>query len=157
MDLVIEIGTGLWGLMLKIFLIVMPLIIILEWARSQPWFDRLIRAAHPLFRPIGFRPQALFPLLTGVVFGIAYGAGVLIPQAQSGELDRRQIFLIGAFLCVCHAIIEDTLLFVVLGGSGWIILVTRFTVAIAVVYLLAKLPWPSPVPEPSLRVPEPAE
>jgi Fe2+ transport system protein B len=147
MDLAIEIGNGLLGLMLKIFLIVMPLIIALEWARAQPWFDRVIRAAHPVFRPMGFRPQALFPLLTGVIFGIAYGAGVLIPQAQSGDLDRRQIFLIGAFLCICHAIIEDTLLFVALGGNGWIVLVARFAVAIAVVYLLARLPWPAAVTE----------
>lgn len=150
-DLAIEIGSGLLGLMLKIFLIVMPLIIVLEWARVQPWFDRVIQAAHPAFRPMGFRPQALFPLLTGVIFGIAYGAGVLIPQAQSGDLDRRQIFLVGAFLCVCHAIIEDTLLFVALGGSGWIILVSRFVVAFAVVWALARLPWPAAVPVTSHR------
>ncbi|MEW5701962.1 MAG: nucleoside recognition domain-containing protein [Candidatus Zixiibacteriota bacterium] len=150
----IEIGTGLWGLMLKIFLIVMPLIILLEWARSQPWFDRAIQSAIPVFRPMGFRPQALFPLLTGVIFGIAYGAGVLIPQGQSGDLDRRQIFLVGAFLCICHAIIEDTLLFVALGGSGWIILTARFAVAIAVVWLLARLPWPAATPEMSPVSPE---
>jgi hypothetical protein len=143
MDLVLEIARGLFGLMSKIFLIVMPLIIALEWARSQPWFDRVINSAHPFFRPIGFKPQALFPLLTGVVFGIAYGAGVLIPQARSGDLDRRQVFLIGAFLCICHAMIEDTLLFMALGGNGWWIFLSRTVVAIAVVYILSRLPWPA--------------
>ncbi|MBI3873296.1 MAG: nucleoside recognition protein [candidate division Zixibacteria bacterium] len=139
-----EIAGGLWGLGLKVFIIVMPLITFLEWAKSQTWFTRAIDGAMPLFRPIGFRPQSLFPLLTGVLFGISYGAGVLIPQARSGDLDARQVFLIGAFLSVCHAIIEDTLLFVSLGASGTVLLGTRIVVAMVVVGALARLPWPRP-------------
>jgi hypothetical protein len=129
--------------MLKIFLIVMPLIMFLEWARSRQWFARFIDATNPVFKPVGFRPQALFPLLTGILFGISYGAGVLIPQARSGELDARQVFLIGAFLSVCHAIIEDTLLFAALGGNAWVIVLTRFSVALLVVFALSRLSWPA--------------
>lgn len=143
MDIAKEIASGLGGLMLKIFLIVMPLLMALEWARSRRWFTRAINATQPVFRPLGFRPTALFPLITGIIFGIAYGAGVLIPQARSGELDRQQIFLITAFLGVCHAIIEDTLLFVALGGNGWTIVLTRFVAALVIVFVLSKLSWPA--------------
>lgn len=146
MDVAQEIGTGLFGLMFKIFVIVMPLLIVLEWARSRPWFTRAVDSTHVIFRPIGFRPTALFPLLTGIIFGIAYGAGVLIPQARSGELDRQQIFLITAFLGVCHAIIEDTLLFVALGGNGWFLVLTRFLAALVIVFVLSRLSWPDPGP-----------
>jgi len=142
-EIIKEIAGGLGGLMLKIFLIVMPLIILLEWAKSQRWFGRFIDATNPLFRPIGFRPQAIFPLLIGIIFGIAYGAGVLIPQARSGDLDAKQVFLIAAFLGLCHAIIEDTLLFVALGANGWVIVVTRFLIALGVVFGLSKLGWPA--------------
>jgi hypothetical protein len=142
-EIIKEIAGGLGGLMLKIFLIVMPLIILLEWAKSQRWFGRFIDATNPLFRPIGFRPQAIFPLLIGIIFGIAYGAGVLIPQARSGDLDAKQVFLIAAFLGLCHAIIEDTLLFVALGANGWVIVVTRFLIALGAVYGLSKLSWPA--------------
>jgi hypothetical protein len=142
-EIVSEIAGGLGGLMLKIFLIVMPLIIFLEWAKSQRWFGRFIEATNPLFRPVGFRPQALFPLLIGLLFGIAYGAGVLIPQARSGDLDAKQVFLIAAFLGLCHAIIEDTLLFVALGAHGWVIVVSRFLIALAAVFGLSKLRWPA--------------
>ena len=141
-----EIAQGLGGLMLKIFLIVMPLLMVLEWARNRRWFTRAIDATHSVFRPLGFGPTALFPLITGIIFGIAYGAGVLIPQARSGELDRRQIFLIVAFLGVCHAIVEDTLLFVALGGNGWTIVITRFVAALVIVFALSKLSWPAPEP-----------
>lgn len=143
MAIVNEIGLGLGGLMLKIFLIVMPLIMFLEWARTRPWFARFVTATDPVFRPVGFRPQALFPLLTGIFFGISYGAGVLIPQARSGDLDRKQVFLITAFLSVCHAIVEDTLLFVALGGNGLVIVVVRTITALLVVFVLSRLRWPA--------------
>lgn len=146
MDIAVDIGKGLFGLMLKIFLIVMPLIMLLEWARTRRWFTRAIDSARPVFRPVGFQPVALFPLLTGIVFGIAYGAGVLIPQARSGDLDRKQVFLITAFLGVCHAIIEDTLLFVALGANGWMIVITRFCAALLIVFALSKLSWPQVTP-----------
>jgi hypothetical protein len=143
MELVTEIARGLGALMLKIFLIVMPLIMFLEWAKTRRWFSRFIVASEPVFRPIGFRPQALFPLLIGLFFGISYGAGVLIPQARSGDLDKKQIFLIAAFLSVCHAIVEDTLLFVAVGGNGLVIVVVRTIMALVVVFLLSRLRWPA--------------
>lgn len=141
-DIVKEIAGGLGGLMLKVFLIVMPLIILLEWAKSQRWFNRFIVASNSVFRPIGFKPQAIFPLLIGIIFGIAYGAGVLIPQSRSGDLDAKQVFLIAAFIGLCHAIIEDTLLFVAMGGSGWVMIVSRTLLAMGVVFGLSKLNWP---------------
>lgn len=138
-----EIASGLFGLMLKVFLIVMPLIMFLEWARTQDWFARFINSTNRVFSPIGFRPQSLFPLLIGVLFGISYGAGVLIPQSRSGEMGSKQVFLVAAYLSLCHAIVEDTLLFVALGASAWIILVTRFAAAMLIVFLLSRLSWPS--------------
>jgi hypothetical protein len=150
-----EIGGGLGSLMLRVFLILMPLLIVLEWVRSRVWFKRLIRSAEPVFHPIGFRPQAIFPLMTGLIFGISYGAGVLIPQAQSGDLDKRQIFLVAAFLMICHAVFEDTLLFVVVGGTGWVMVVTRFVAAVIVIAILSRLPWPTPVAASALAVENP--
>lgn len=138
-----EIASGLLGLVLKVFLIVMPLIMFLEWARTQDWFSRFINSTNRVFSPIGFHPQSLFPLMIGVLFGISYGAGVLIPQSRSGEMGSKQVFLVAAYLSLCHAIVEDTLLFVALGASAWIILVTRFAAAMLIVFLLSRLSWPT--------------
>ena len=146
--IITEIAGGLGGLMLKVFVIVVPLITLLEWAKSKRWFNRMVNSVQPIFRPVGFRQIALFPLLTGLIFGISYGAGVLIPQARSGELDPKQIFLVSAFLGICHALFEDTLLFVAVGASAWILPVTRFTAALIIVSALARLPWPLSTPEP---------
>jgi hypothetical protein len=120
----------------------MPLLVFLEWARTQAWFARFIKASGTVFNPVGLRSESLFPLMTGVLFGISYGAGVLIPQAQSGELSRKQVFLTALFLCMCHAIIEDTLLFVLLGANAWVVVVTRFIAAMAIVYTFSRCAWP---------------
>jgi hypothetical protein len=146
MEIVWDIADGLWGLMLRAFVILMPLLVVLEWVRSRVWFRRFIAAATPVFDPVGFRPQAIFPLVTGLIFGISYGAGVLIPQARSGELDRKQIFLVAAFLTICHAVLEDTFLFVVVGGKAWVMVTARFLTALLVISILARLPWPAPLP-----------
>jgi hypothetical protein len=147
-EIINEIAGGLGGLMLKVFVIVVPLITFLEWAKSQRWFNRMVNSVEPLFRPVGFRQNALFPLLTGLIFGISYGAGVLIPQARSGELDPKQIFLVASFLGICHALFEDTLLFVAVGASAWILPATRFAAALMIVSALARLPWPLAAPDP---------
>lgn len=141
-DAAYEISAGLFGLALKIFVIVMPLLMFLEWARTQAWFARFIKASGAMFNPIGLRSESLFALMTGILFGISYGAGVLIPQAQSGALSRKQVFLIALFLCLCHAIIEDTLLFALLGANAWIIIVTRFVAAMIFVYAFSRSAWP---------------
>ena len=148
-----EIATGLGGLMLKVFVIVVPLITLLEWAQRQRWFTQMVNSIQPLFRPLGFRQNALFPLLTGLIFGISYGAGVLIPQARSGELDPKQIFLVASFLGICHALVEDTLLFVAVGASAWILPCTRFAVALILVSALARLPWPLAAPDAQTETP----
>lgn len=141
-DAAYEISIGLFGLALKIFVIVVPLLVFLEWARTQTWFARFIRVSGIVFRPIGLRPESLFPLMTGILFGISYGAGVLIPQAQSGELSRKQVFLTALFLCLCHAVFEDTLLFALVGANAWVVVLTRFVAAMTIVFLFSRIAWP---------------
>ncbi len=79
-----------------------------------------------------------FSLLVGVFLGITYGAGILIKEAQNSSLSRRDIFYIGTFLMICHAIIEDTLLFVIFDANLTIIVVARVIAAIIFSYILLK-------------------
>ena len=83
--------------------------------------------------------EAALPLFTGVFLGIAYGAGIIIRVAQEKRLPPRELFLMGLFLATCHAVVEDTLIFVVIGGSAWIMLGARLVLAICLTALLARL------------------
>lgn len=79
-----------------------------------------------------------FSLTVGVFLGITYGAGLLIKEAQNSSLSKRDVFYVGTFLMICHAIIEDTLLFVIFDANLTIIVVARVVFAIIFSYILLK-------------------
>lgn len=138
MDTLMPALTGALTLSVKLLLIVVPLVTIFEVLRYLPVFRRAARAVEPMMRGMGLSPQAAVPLFTGIFLGIAYGAGIIIRVAQEKKLPRRELFLMGLFLATCHAVVEDTLIFVVVGGNGWIILGVRLLIAFG---LTAGLAW----------------
>lgn len=60
-------------------------------------------------------------------------------MAQEKRLPRRELFLMGLFLATCHAVVEDTLIFVAIGGNGWVILGVRIVIAVGMTALLARM------------------
>ncbi len=134
--------AALWGALKlsgKLLLIVVPLVTLFEVLRYLPVFRRAGKAVDPLMRGMGLTRDAAVPLFTGIFLGIAYGAGIIIRVSQEKSLPRRQLFLMGLFLATCHAVVEDTLIFVVLGANGWIMLGIRILLAIVLTTLLARL------------------
>ncbi|AMV71945.1 nucleoside recognition domain-containing protein [Desulfuromonas carbonis] len=136
---------GAGKLSLKLVLIIVPLVTIFEVLRYLPVFRRAGGAVDPLMRGMGLTRDAAIPLFTGIFLGIAYGAGIIIRVAQEKRLPRRELFLMGLFLATCHAVVEDTLVFVVIGGNGWIMLGVRLLIAIGLTALLARL-WRPTLP-----------
>jgi len=56
--------------------------------------------AQPLYRLFGWmriRKQSVMALFVGIIFGIAYGGGVLLEEKRSGALNRRDALLVGIF------------------------------------------------------------
>ena len=80
-----------------------------------------------------------FSIVVGVILGITYGAGILIQEAKSGSISKADLFYIGTFLMICHAIIEDTLLFVIFGADFTMVIAIRTIAAIIVSYLFLKV------------------
>lgn len=79
-----------------------------------------------------------FSITVGVVLGITYGAGILISEYEKGILQKKEIFFIGTYLMICHAIIEDTLLFVIFGANAWVIVSLRLFFATFLSFVLLK-------------------
>ncbi len=146
MDAFVSALAGGLTLSLKLLLIIVPLVTVFEVLRYLPVFRRAGRAFDPLMHGMGLSRDAAVPLFTGIFLGIAYGAGIMIRVAQEKRLPRRELFLMGLFLATCHAVVEDTLVFVVLGANGWIILGVRIFIAVALTVLLARF-WEKHRPE----------
>ncbi|WP_456396425.1 nucleoside recognition protein [Desulfurobacterium sp.] len=112
----------------KIVLLIVITIFLLNFIKSLPVIKR-----------VSEKVNTTFSILTGLFLGITYGAGVLINEAESGNLTKKDIFFIGTFLMICHSVIEDSFLFVIFGAS-WIPMVAiRLLLAVLISATMARL------------------
>jgi hypothetical protein len=124
---------------IKMFLVLVAIFIILELGRRYGLLEKTLRAIGAVTRFIGLKPESGMPWLAGNVFGIVFGAGVVIETAREGRLDSKQITLVATFLALCHGLFEDTAIFLVLGANIFWILVPRIVLAVAVTWVLSKV------------------
>jgi len=117
-----EAALGSLGMVKTILLIVTPIMVVLEGLQRADAFGRAEAALRPLLRRLRLSAEGSFALIVGVFFGILYGAGPLMHVGEEGNVEQAEVTRIGLFLGLCHAVVEDTLLFVTLGAS-WVWLV----------------------------------
>jgi len=115
------------SLSLKVMLLVTTLIFVLDFIKSLQMIEKHSQKVN-----------SGFSILVGVILGITYGAGILIAEYEKGFLQKREILFIGTYLMICHAIIEDTLLFVIFGANLWIVVGLRIMFATLIAYLVLK-------------------
>jgi hypothetical protein len=139
MDALLAALVGALKLSAKLILIIVPLVTAFEVLRYLPVFRRAGNVVEPAMRGVGLTREAAVPLFTGIFLGLAYGAGIIIRVAQQKKLPDRELFLMGLFLATCHSVVEDILIFVVIGGSGLAILGVRLGLAVLLTGLMARI------------------
>ncbi len=111
---------------------------LLRWLGVERLVHKLL---YPLLRLLGIGPAAANITVIGITLGLSFGAGLLLREAHSGRLTPRDILLTLCFLGLCHSLIEDTLLIMLLGADLSGILWARLTFALVIIALIARLPW----------------
>ncbi len=137
-DILIEGIVGSLSSIYSIAKIVIPLMVILQIAKDYNILDKISKSFEFVAKFFNMSRESSLPLLVGIIFGLSYGAGVIIQAAKEGNLSKKDTFLISAFLVICHAIIEDTLIFVAVGANGYILLGLRTFAAAVITYILSK-------------------
>ena len=133
-----EASIGSLSSVWQIAIIVIPLMIIMQLAKDYKILDYISRFLKPVTDFFGMSNESGFPLLIGFIFGLSYGAGVIIQSSKEGNLSKKDLVLLIVFLASCHAVIEDTLIFVAVGASGWVLFGARLIVAIIATYMMSK-------------------
>lgn len=118
--------------------IIIPIMIILQILKDYKILDKIIKPFAFITKMFKTSDGAVLPLLVGLLFGLSYGAGVIIQSAKEGDLTKRDLLIITIFLATCHAVFEDTLIFVAVGANGFILLGTRIVAAVLLTYVIAK-------------------
>ena len=104
-------------LMGQIVLIIAALVVLLRLIRRYR-LDRLIHLGlRPLLPLVGLTDKAINVVLVGMTLGLSYGGGLLIQESRQGVLEAREMFFSVCLLLLCHGLIEDTLLILLLGAD----------------------------------------
>jgi hypothetical protein len=134
MEIILTSLFGALRLIATLFCIIVPLTMFYEFVKSR---QSALSARDRTF--MGLSGKGLIPLFTGIIIGITYGAGVIIHSIRSTDIGKDEAFLILLYLSVCHAMIEDTLIFVVIGANGLILIGARFLLATVLTYAVYRV------------------
>ncbi len=122
--------------MIIVYGIVIAMVSILETLKLLKLTDVIVRVISPVLRLAGISRNAGEITVVGLILGLAFGGAYLIQEAKKGHIRHRDIVLSMAFLALCHALIEDTILLKLIGGDYWILLVYRSIISFLIVIIL---------------------
>lgn len=124
---------------LTVYAIILLLLVIVKLLNFLHITDMLGRVLRPVLHMMGISKDAAPVTIIGMTMGIGYGGGLIIHEARSGRLSKRDIFFSLSFMGLMHSMIEDTLLMIFLGGHISGVLFLRFIFAMIVIFFLVRL------------------
>jgi spore maturation protein SpmB len=128
-------GRDMGYLTVKILVLIVLLMIlqrILAEFGVTRFLARLLK--YPLIA-LGLPPDTVFLWIVANTLGLAYGAGVLIDEVESGKISREHADALNHHIGVCHSLLEDSFLFAAIGVPVVWITVPRVIIAAVVVWL----------------------
>lgn len=123
----------------QLAIIVIPLMIFIQILKDYHFLQYVTKALAPVTRMLGMKENTALTLSVGLLFGLAFGAGVLLKAVKEDGVSRKDATLAFIFLMACHAVVEDTLIFVPLGIPVLPLLLIRLITAFLLTYGVAKL------------------
>jgi len=114
----------------KMFIILMLIMVALGILRSTGWIEILVRILRPLTRLLGLSDRTADLWFTASMFGLTYGAGVIIQEVKRGLISRDELESLHISIGINHSIVEDPALLLTFGISPLWLWVPRFVLAI---------------------------
>ncbi len=92
------------------------------------------RFLKPVMIFFGLSPKSAFLWLVSNTLGLAYGAGIMIEEAEKGETTKEENDLLNRHIGISHSNLEDLLLFSAAGGAYLWMLLSRWGMSLLVVW-----------------------
>jgi hypothetical protein len=122
---------------IQLAIIVIPLMIIMQYLREYGWLTAFSNRFAPVTKMLGMEKNTSMTMVAGLTIGLAYGAGLMIQAVKEDGVSKKDMYLALIFLVSCHAVVEDTLIFIPLGIPVWPLLVIRLVTAIVLTMTIA--------------------
>lgn len=101
----------------SIFVIILGLIVMMKALDELRITDLLGWALGPALRRIGIGREASTVTIVGLALGLSYGSGLIINESRTGRIGKRDLFYSLTLMGLAHALVEDTMLMLLLGAD----------------------------------------
>ena len=121
---------------LMIFGIIFSIISLINILKNFGIWQSILKALKAPLSFLGMSDKVANIILIGLTLGISFGGGFLIQESKKNEVSKKDIFLSLSFLGLCHSIIEDTILILLLGSHISGILFFRLFYTIVIILIM---------------------
>jgi hypothetical protein len=118
---------------LGILIVIMSAVV---WMKAHRWDERLAVRLKPLLKFMGLSERAGLLWLAAVLFGVTYGAAVIVEETRDGALSPSELERLHLSIGINHSLVEDPALFLPLGIHAFWLWVPRLIAAFVAVHLL---------------------
>ena len=119
-----------------IFLIILFIISTINVLKALGVWSLIINIMKIPLSYLGMSEKVANIILIGLTLGISFGGGFLIEESKKNNISKKDILLSLSFLSLCHSIIEDTILILLLGSHISGILFFRFIYTVIIILLM---------------------
>lgn len=119
-----------------IFLIIFFIISTINVLKTLGVWSLIINIMKIPLSYLGMSEKVANIILIGLTLGISFGGGFLIEESKKNNISKKDILLSLSFLSLCHSIIEDTILILLLGSHISGILFFRFIYTVIIILLM---------------------
>ena len=123
-------------MLFQVFIIIAVLIVFLKLLKLSGIEKLFSIILKPFLKIIGLSDRTTSITIVGITLGLTYGGGLLINEANKGELSKMDVFGSISLLALGHSLIEDTLLIMLLGADLSGILYARIVFSIILIALI---------------------
>ncbi|HYF84230.1 MAG TPA: nucleoside recognition domain-containing protein [Clostridia bacterium] len=114
-----------YSTILKMTFIIIPLLIAIECLKDMGWLEKISARFRGVTKLLRLPGEAALGLIVALFVGLLFGSGVIMQINEEVKMTRTQMNILFAFVGICHAVIEETILFTAIGANGAIILLSR--------------------------------
>lgn len=134
-------------LLLKILGILMFVMMLLETSKSLGWIEHVLKVLRPVMKIFGLSDRTAMMWAAAVIFGLIYCGAVIVEESKKADFTRDELERLHISIGISHSVIEDPVIFMVLGINPLWLYLPRLVIAIMAVqayrlitYLQDKLP-----------------
>ncbi|MEK9954014.1 MAG: nucleoside recognition protein [Pelagibacteraceae bacterium] len=102
--------------LIYVFGIIVVMVTFLEILKVIGVEQFLRKILTPPLKLFGISDAAMNIIIVGITLGLQFGGGILIKEVNSGKIDKQSVFLSILMINLIHALFEDTLLMLLVGG-----------------------------------------